>query len=139
VAPALAGAPGDGVPGDLLRAVVQRCQRARRPGREYVDSIFFGGLANKHRDVLRNVAQRRAVPPSPERDVLLEAGMIEREGEMDRYHVADPLLELHLTPLRVQTAPDAPIDAPQSAPQSAVQSAVQSADDHAVTPPERRA
>lgn len=85
-----------GSPGELLRAVIERCERTTRPGREYFESVFFGGLTDKHREIVRAVAQRGSSPASLERDLLSATGLIEREGEGDRCRLLDPLLEHHL-------------------------------------------
>lgn len=84
----------------LLRAVIDRCDDAEF---FYFPAVFENGLTAAHQGAALRVA-RGTAPESPERTMLERCGLVTIEG--GRQSLADPVLEAHLSPLRIHHISD---------------------------------
>ncbi|HZF51692.1 MAG TPA: metallophosphoesterase [Polyangiaceae bacterium] len=85
---------------ELLRTVIDRCDDAEF---FYFPAVFENGLAASQQEAALAVA-RGTAPPSPERTMLERCGLVTIED--GRQSLADPVLEAHLSPLRIHHISD---------------------------------
>lgn len=69
---------------------------------EYLDSVLGNGLTDQHRVVLSRVA--RGVPPETPDTLMTKCGLVASAHGLE--HIADPVLEAHLCPLRIHHISD---------------------------------
>jgi len=86
----------------LLKAVLTVCGSGKH---RYFDFVFWDGLAEEHRAMLRMVVRSEAIA-SRDCEPLVDAGLVDVDPGTGRHQLVDPVLSAELSPLRIHHLSD---------------------------------